>query len=230
MKKIILLVLVVATLFGCSKQSDNTSAAYEIEMSYQTIFTQNVATLQLIGKSVLNSAPFSFEADEISSLSSIIDEKIKESYPLAFSYPSLTQTKASERESIDSLIPSYFIDELKKSLLFDIDKFNEIKAHYFQSDYFLCLSNKQQEDVNNYLNTVEVCRNTVLETAFEITNSAVTKVSGAEMRGWSEMAKQMPEEDQQKVVDAFFYVSAGIAGGSAGWIVAAIGLIVSWLR
>jgi hypothetical protein len=119
---------------------------------------------------------------------------------------------------------------LKHSILFDIDKFNAIKAHYFQSEYFLCLGNMEQEDVNNYLNTVELCRNTVLETAFEITNRAVTKVSGAEMRGWSEMAQQMPEEEQQKVVDAFFFVAAGVAEGTTGWILAAVGLLVSWLR
>jgi hypothetical protein len=229
MKKIILLIIVVATFFGCSKQSDNTPAAYAIEMSSQTIFAQNIATLQLISNSVLNSAPFSFEANDISLLSNKIDEKIKESYPLAFSYPSLTKTKSSE-ESISSLIPSNYIDELKHSILFDIDKFNAIKAHYFQSEYFLCLGNMEQEDVNNYLNTVELCRNTVLETAFEITNRAVTKVSGAEMRGWSEMAQQMPEEEQQKVVDAFFFVAAGVAEGTTGWILAAVGLLVSWLR
>ena len=110
MKKQLLLILVLATFFGCSKQSDNTPAAYDVKISSQTIFSHNVATLQLIGNSVLKSVPFSFEADDISSLSSSLDEIILESYPLAFSYPSLTKTKSSETESIYSLIPSNYID------------------------------------------------------------------------------------------------------------------------
>lgn len=199
-------------------------------MSSQNIFSQNVSALQLIGKSVLNNEQFSFEENKVLFLSKNLDEIIKTSYPLAFSYPSLTKTKANEIEAICSLIPCNYMSELRNSVLFDIDKFHEIKARYLQSEDFLHLSKIEQEDIFNYLNTVELCRNTVIETAFEISNSPVTKVSGAEMRGWSEMAKQMNEEDRDMVVDVFFYVTAGIAGGTAGWIIGAIGLVVSWLR
>ena len=88
----------------------------------------------------------------------------------------------------------------------------------------------EQDDIINYLNTVELCRDTMFETAFEIANTPVTKVSGAEMRGWSEMAKQMDDEDRDMVVDVMFYTYAGIFGGGAGWVIAGIGLLVSWIR
>ena len=91
----------------------------------------------------------------------------------------------------------------------------------------------EQEDIFNYLNTAELCRNTVIEAAYEISSIPVTKVGGAEMRGWSEMAKDMPEEDREKVVDAFFWATSTIAGSGsvvAGAVVAAIGMIISWLR
>lgn len=225
----VLSILAVTFFVGCSKQQIDSPVTNDTETLSQTIFSQNVSALQLISNSVLNSEHFSFETNDISSLSNILDEKIKESYPLAFSYQSITKTKAGEIESICSLIPSNCISELRESI-FDINEFHEIKAKYLQSEDFLCLSKMEQDDIINYLNTVELCRDTMFETAFEIANTPVTKVSGAEMRGWSEMAKQMDNKDRDMVVDVMFYTYAGIFGGGTGWVIAGIGLLISWLR
>lgn len=233
MKKIIIFVLVVACLVGCSKLQNDFPTTYDTEMSSQDIFFQNVAALQLISTSLLNSKNFSFEEKDILPFSNNLDNEIKELYPLAFSYPSLTKTKADGIESICSLIPSNYISELRNSILFDIYNFQEIKTRYLQSEDFLLLCKEEQEDIINYLNTVELCRNTVIETSLKISGIPITKVSGAEMRGWSEIAKDMPEEDQAKVVDVFFFTTSTLAGAAnvvAGAVVAAVGMIISWLR
>ena len=87
------------------------------------------------------------------------------------------------------------MNSFRETILFDIEKFQEKREQYFQSESFNSLSLLYQNDVRNFLITIEACRNIVVETAMEIINSSVTKSSGAEMRAWSEMGQQMSEED-----------------------------------
>jgi len=209
---------------------DDSLAVNDAEKSSQEIFSQNVSALQLISDSILNDELFLLETEDATSMSNFLDTKIKQLYPLAFWYPSIAQTKANASEPIYSLITSDYLKALRKASLVDIEEFCEIKASYLQSENFYSLSNMQQEDIKNYLNTIELCRNTMIETALKISNCTITKCSGAEMRAWSEMAKNMSEDDQDKVVDAFFYAAAGVAGGAAGWVIAGIGLLISWFR
>ncbi|MBO4572002.1 MAG: hypothetical protein J5699_08765 [Bacteroidales bacterium] len=226
-----LTLLITIVLFAsCTKSQNGSPDIYDLELSSQSIFSQNVSALQLISNSILNSEPFSFEANEVSSLSDAIDVIIQKSYPLAFSYPSTTVTRTIGTDPVFSLIPNYYMEDLRSTILFDINRFHQVKAGYLQSDVFYALSPTEQADITNYLNTVEFCRNTIIETAFAFPDNAITKVSGAEMRAWSEMAKNMDEESQSMMMDAFFYTVAGVAGGTTGLIIGAIGLIVSWIR
>ena len=229
----IILVSIVFVVEGCSKSQVTSNDITYTEQASQDILSQNISALRFIKESILNNGINLTNEEQIAHLANSIDHKVHLQFPLAFSYPSITKTKANDVDAIYSLIDSEYMNAFRENILFDIEKFQEIREQYFQSESFNSLSLLYQNDVRNFLITLETCRNIVVETAMEIINSSVTKSSGAEMRAWSEMGQLMSEEDYGKIVDGFIYMVAGVAGMAsmpAGLVIGAVGLIVSWCR
>ena len=236
MKKNFIYIILVSIVFiveGCSKSQVTSNDINYTEQASQDILSQNISALKFIKESILNNGFNLTNEEQIAHLANSIDHKVKLQFPLAFSYPSITKTKANDIDAIYSLIDREYMNAFRETILFDIEKFQEKREQYFQSESFNRLSLLYQNDVRNFLITIEACRNIVVETAMEIINNSVTKSSGAEMRAWSEMGQQMSEEDYGKIVDGFIYMVAGVAGMAsvpAGLVIGAVGLIVSWCR
>jgi len=232
MKKLIIIAtLLIPVLFSvsCAKQQE------DLIVPAQDVLAQKAAALNLIKDYIINNPDILVDEESMVSASNILDSKIGQLYPLAFTTPSVALTKSNTSEPISSLIPCDLMGALKETILFDIEKYQAITAEYFQSEDFLGLNNEQQANIKLYLDALELYRNTIVETTLCLLDNPETKVSGAEMRGWRDMAKDMPEDQRGKVVDSFFTgASAAIgllpAGGPIGVCIALTGWLICMLR
>lgn len=221
--------VVVLFMSGCSQ-------AYEVvpssDNSSEAILSQNIAAFSFLKTSVISDYRNNDFLDCLSVYSLRYDVTISNRYPIAFSYPSISQTRSSNNTVFD-LIPSDYLQILRNTLYdFDGEESNGYEksvSYIMATDWFTSLNSDRQKDVLNLCTSLALCRDTIIETSLEIINDQVTR-SPADARVWSDVAKQLDEDDRNMVVDATFYAMGLVASPSSAAIVGAIAMIWSWLR
>lgn len=223
--------MAVVSLFvsGCSQtyevvpSSDNSSEA---------ILSQNIAAFSFLRMSIISDCRNNDFFDNLSVYSSRYDEAISSRYPVAFSYPSINQTRSSNDTMFD-FIPSEYLQILRNTL-YDFDGeepkgYEKSVSYIMATDWFESLNSGQQKDVINFCTSLALCRDAIIDTSMKIINDQVTR-SPADARVWSDVAKQLDEDDRNMVVDATFYGMGLVASPTSAAIVGAIAMIWSWVR
>lgn len=120
-----------------------------------------------------------------------------------------------------------------RSTLYDFDGeepngYEKYVSYIMATDWFTGLNSDQKRDVINFCTSLALCRDTIINTSLEIINDQVTK-SRADARVWSDVAKQLDENDRNMVVATFFGMDL-VASSKTAAIIGAIAIIWSWIR
>lgn len=124
--------------------------------------------------------------------------------------------------------------QILRNTLYDFDGeepkgYEKSVSYIMATDWFESLNSGQQKDVINFCTSLALCRDAIIDTSMEIINDQVTR-SPADARVWSDVAKQLDEDDRNMVVDATFYGMGLVASPTSAAIVGAIAMIWSWVR
>ncbi len=213
---------------GCSQTYEEVPSS---DNSSEAILSQNIAAFSFLRMSITSDYRNIDFFDSSSVYSSRYDEAISNIYPNAFSYPSINPTRSSN--TLFDFIPSEYLQILRNTL-YDFDGeepngYEKSVSYIMTTDWFTGLNSDQKRDVINFCTSLALCRDTIINTSLEIINDQVTR-SPADARVWSDVAKQLNEEDRDMVVDATFFGIGLVASSTSAAIVGAIAMIWSWLR
>lgn len=125
----------------------------------------------------------------------------------------------------DSLItilkPSLFIEDLGK---LDI-KIEEV----LNSEFFENLSNEMKEQCRLELYTLKNCRDGLVDIMVKAYNGELikTRLSPGDRMVWSEISKNMSEEDRENITQAGL-LGIGLSGGAVGVIASIVGYLIGF--